>query len=405
MSTKAINHADRTSSKENLGQFAGQRGDKALDPQTGAILIVDASAQRRQAILDGLAGFENPLLQAATTSEAVEAISKNAVDLVVIDLFAPESGATNFCKALRKASATRFLPIFVLTANDDLEAEVRAIEAGANEFLVAPFRMETFRARVRANLRRKAIVDSLDDSESILFSLAKSVEDRDPDLSQHCQRLSFMGAALGVAMKLGGPEIVALQRGGYLHDIGKISIPDRVLFKSGPLTPEEWEIMKSHAERGEHICSSLASLTPVLPIIRNHHERWDGSGYPDRFIKEQIPLLARILQLADIYDALITARPYKRAFAPEEALAIIWEETANGWRDPQLVEVFSEILPLFRMVGAPDLSRLSLQALASSIESFRKKSGPRSRTAATYPLQKEATPTKATNDRLTIIAG
>jgi putative two-component system response regulator len=224
---------------------------------------------------------------------------------------------------------------------------------------------------VQANLRHKAMVDTLDDSETVLFSLAKSVEDRDPDLGLHCQRLALMGAAMGVALKLPAGDILALQRGGYLHDIGKVSIPDRVLFKSGPLTPDEWEIMKSHAARGEKICTGVKSLAPVLPIIRNHHERWDGSGYPDGLRGEDIPLMARILQIADIYDALTTLRPYKCAYTAEESLAIICDETKKGWRDPQLVEVFADILPMFRMPGLPDFSRLSLQALAASLESFR----------------------------------
>jgi putative two-component system response regulator len=337
----------------------------------GHILIVDAMPHRRQSVRQALAGFENELIEAATTSEAIAAVAAGSVDLILIDLFAPEAGAVDFVKALRGATATRFLPVFVTATADDLEAEVRAIEAGANEFLVAPFRVQTFRARVHANLRHKAIVDSLDDSETILFSLAKSVEDRDPDLSQHCQRLALMGAALGVALNLPPADILALQRGGYLHDIGKISIPDRVLFKAGPLSPDEWETMKSHAERGERICSSLTSLNAVLPIIRSHHERWDGSGYPDGLRKEQIPLLARILQLADIYDALITSRPYKRAYTADEALTILRDETAKGWRDPELVAVFTDILPMFRGAAIPDLSSLSLQALAASVESFR----------------------------------
>jgi putative two-component system response regulator len=356
---------------ENLGILASN----ARVPETfgghGRVLIVDAAPDRRQIIRQALAGFDNELIEASTTSEAIAAIASGSVDLILIDLFAPEAGATDFVKALRKAAATRLLPVFVITAADDLEAEVRAIEAGADEFLVSPFRIQTFRARVQANLRHKAIVDSLDDFETILFSLAKSVEDRDPDLSQHCQRLALMGAALGVALELPPADILALQRGGYLHDIGKISIPDRVLFKAGPLSADEWETMKSHAERGERMCSSLTSLHSVLPIIRSHHERWDGSGYPDGLRKEQIPLLARILQLADIYDALITSRPYKRAYTADEALAIIRDETAKGWRDPELVKVFTDILPIFRGTGMPDLSRLSLQALAASVESFR----------------------------------
>jgi putative two-component system response regulator len=172
-------------------------------------------------------------------------------------------------------------------------------------------------------------------------------------------------------LKLSSEDILALQRGGYLHDIGKISIPDRILFKAGPLTNEEWSIMKSHPERGERICGNLRSLASVLPIIRSHHERWDGSGYPDGLAGRDIPLLAQVMQMADIYDALTTARPYKRAFTSEETVRIMWEETAKGWRDPELMKVFANLLPTFRTFDPHDLSRVSLQALASSIESFR----------------------------------
>jgi putative two-component system response regulator len=216
------------------------------------------------------------------------------------------------------------------------------------------------------------MIDSLDDSETVLFSLAQSVEERDSALGQHCHRLALMGAAMGVALGLPGNEILSLQRAAYLHDIGKVAIPDHILFKPGPLTPEEWEVMKTHAERGERICSSMRSLAPVLPIIRHHHERWDGSGYPDGLRNEEIPLLARILQLADIYDALTTSRPYKTTLSSEEALQIIRDEAERGWRDPELVQRFAEILPMFRTPTLPDLSRLSLHALAASIERFRK---------------------------------
>ena len=319
-----------------------------------------------------LGDIHHELCEANTTSEAIGAISLHRVDLVLIDIAAQELGAIEFCRMLKKASATQFLPIFVMAASDDLESEVLAIEAGADEFMVAPLRPRAFLARVQASLRHKAMIDSLDDSETVLFSLAQSVEERDRDLGQHCQRLALMGAAIGLALDLPPSDILTLQRGGYLHDVGKVAIPDHILFKPGPLTPEEWEIMKTHAERGERICSSMRSLAPVLPIIRHHHERWDGTGYPDGLKGEKIPLLARILQLADIYDALTTARPYKRALSPDEALSVLREEVAKGWRDPKLVETFSDILPMFRTPTPPDFSRLSLHALAASIERFRK---------------------------------
>jgi putative two-component system response regulator len=358
-----------------IASWAKQQTEASRERVSGnpsKILMVGGSARDRHDVREALEPLDHEIVEASTTSEAIAAISVHNVDLVLLDLMVPELGAPEFCRMLKKATSTQFLPLFVMADSDDVESEVHAIDAGADEFLVRPFRAPALRARVQASLRHKAMVDSLDDSETVFFSLAQSVEERDPALGQHCHRLALIGAAMGVALGLESNDILSLQRGAYLHDIGKVAIPDHILFKPGPLTPEEWEIMKTHAERGERICSSMRSLAPVLPIIRHHHERWDGSGYPDGLKGEEIPLLARILQLADIYDALTTSRPYKRTLTSEEALQIIREETQKGWRDPQLVDRFEEILPMFRTSNVPDFSRLSLHALAASIERFRK---------------------------------
>ena len=352
----------------NLPLSAGKMESAAI----AKILIVDASANSRTWFRKALGAYGHQVVEASTTAEAIRAISKHGIELVLVDLMAPEMGAAEFCRMLRKASVTQFLPVFVTASRNDLEAEVRSIEAGADEFLVAPLREEALLARVQARLRHKAMIDSLDDSETVLFSLAQSVEERDPDLGQHCHRMALMAAAMGLALGLPPADLLTLQRGGYLHDVGKVAIPDSVLFKPGPLTPEEWETMKTHAERGERICGGMRSLAAVLPVIRHHHEKWDGTGYPDGLSGEQIPLLARILQLADIYDALTTARPYKRAFSPEEALHVMREEAAKGWRDPKLVDIFADILPMLSTPAAPDVSRFSLHALASSLERFQK---------------------------------
>jgi cyclic di-GMP phosphodiesterase len=358
-----------------IGSWTGQQNDAAdtrLAANRSKILIVGGATTDRESIRAALGPLDHHIIEASATSEAVAAISVHGVDLALIDLAVPELGAAEFCRMLKKAAATQFLPLFVMADSDDLDSEVHTIDAGADEFLVRPFRAPALRARVQASLRHKAMIDSLDDSETVLFSLAQSVEERDSALGQHCHRLALMAAAMGVALGLPGNDILSLQRGAYLHDIGKVAIPDHVLFKPGPLTSEEWEVMKTHAERGERICSSMRSLAPVLPIIRHHHERWDGTGYPDGLKREEIPLLARILQLADIYDALTTSRPYKRTMTSEEALQNIRDEAERGWRDPELVERFAEILPMFRTPTLPDFSRLSLHALAASIERFRK---------------------------------
>jgi putative two-component system response regulator len=204
-----------------------------------------------------------------------------------------------------------------------------------------------------------------DSTEEILFALAQAVEQRDGHTSGHCARMAFISVSLGIAMGLSRPRLLTLYRGGYLHDVGKVGIPDSILFKPSELTGAEWVIMRSHAARGEEICRHLTSLAPVLPIIRHHHERWDGTGYPDGLRGEQIPLLARVVQIADIYDALTSARPYKPALKPEEALGILEQETDRGWRDPEIVKLFMRLHPnvLSRAEEYTGFSSRSLQAL------------------------------------------
>jgi len=181
---------------------------------------------------------------------------------------------------------------------------------------------------------------SINETEGILFALAQAVEQRDSHTAGHCERLAFMSVAMGMAMRLDRAALLTLYQGGYLHDVGKVGMPDSILFKPGELSAEEWVTMRSHPARGEEICRHVAPLRPVLPLIRHHHERWDGSGYPDGLRAEQIPLEARILQIADIYDALISSRPYKGPISPPQALQILREETERGWRDPQVADLF-----------------------------------------------------------------
>jgi putative two-component system response regulator len=213
----------------------------------------------------------------------------------------------------------------------------------------------------------------IDETEGLLFALGQAVEQRDHSMAGHCERLAFLSVAMGVAMGLEQTSLLALYRGGYLHDVGKVAIPDSILFKPGALTQQEWAIMKTHPARGEAICRHLKSLRSVLPIIRHHHERFDGSGYPDGLRGAQIPLLARVLQIADIYDALTSPRCYKRAYSPAEALDMLQQETARGWRDPQIVNLF---LRLHANVISKDIFPTaeigrSLQALRASLSALQ----------------------------------
>jgi putative two-component system response regulator len=217
--------------------------------------------------------------------------------------------------------------------------------------------------------------ESETETEEILFALAQAVEQRDSHTAGHCERLALIGVSIGFAMGLELANLLALYRGGYLHDVGKVGIPDSILFKPGGLTASEWVTMRSHTVRGEEICRHMRKLAPVLPIIRHHHERWDGGGYPDGLSGEQIPLLARILQIADIYDALISPRPYKPAYTPEQALVTMKEETAKGWRDPSIMGVFTRlhkdvISKVARYNAVTDSSLQKMQSSLGGLQRF-----------------------------------
>jgi putative two-component system response regulator len=311
--------------------------------QAPTILIVDDIELNRRLLKAMLKTAAYRILEAARPSAAIGILEREKVDLVVVDLVMPEMSGPEFCHLLKSERRTQLIPILMTTSVQGTENEVAGIESGADEFLIKPLQPAVARTRIRAMLRNKALIDSLEEAETILFALAQAVERRDKHTGMHCERLTTYSLALGQALGLPRQDQLALYRGSYLHDIGKIGIPDGILFKRGLLTDEEWQAMRLHTIRGEEICKPMKTLAPVLPIIRSHHERWDGSGYPDGLSGEDIPLLARILQVADIYDALTTARPYKPAFSHQHAIEIMVEEARRGWRDPELVPLFAEV--------------------------------------------------------------
>lgn len=347
--------------------------------KTGKLLLIDSQEINRRLIKSMLRSAGNyEFLEAASGAAALRIIDEHSIDLIIVDLMMPDIGGPDLCRRVKASPRTSLLPILIITNMQGAEHEVLGIEAGADEYLTQPLHPSVLRARVRALLRNKSAIDSLDQAETILFGLAQAVEARDSYTAEHCQRLATYSVALGVALGLSRPELVALYRGGFLHDIGKVSIPDSILHGQQRLTPDEWAIMQQHTIRGEEICRPMKSLAPVLPIIRSHHEKWDGSGYPDGLAGENIPLLARIMQIVDIFDALITKRTYKPAYSIEKATAVLEEEVAKGWRDPELVSLFISLLNRNMLESTaslidtdwPELSTMlrSLQNMQAQIE-------------------------------------
>jgi putative two-component system response regulator len=284
------------------------------------------------------------VLEADNGPAALKTVISGNPDLILLDVMMPGMDGFEVCRHLKQDEQTRLTPVVFVTALDDRRARLKGIEAGGDDFLTKPFDQLELSARVKSLIRQKRLNEDLDHAEQVLFSIARTVESRDPNTGDHCERLVTRGKAFGEFLKLSRIEIRDLMWGGYLHDIGKVGIPDAVLLKPGKFTPDEWAVMQQHVLIGQQICQPLRTMRGVVPIIRHHHERWDGSGYPDGLVGAQIPYLAQVFQVIDIYDALTSERPYKKAFTPEEALKIFDEETAKGWRNPELIEQFKEFI-------------------------------------------------------------
>jgi len=244
------------------------------------------------------------------------------------------------CRHIKATPETRLTPVVLITGLSATVDRIKGINAGADDFLSKPIDFNELLARCRSLLRLKQITDELENAESVLFSLAYSIEARDPYTRGHCERLAAMSARLGEKVGLPEEYIKALRRAGIVHDIGKVVVPDAILLKPGPLLEFETEVMRKHPIVGERICAPLRTFRLVLPIIRHHHERHDGSGYPDGLRGAEIPLTAAILQIADVYDALTTDRPYRAAISPEIALETMEKEAARGWWNRELFETF-----------------------------------------------------------------
>jgi putative two-component system response regulator len=308
------------------------------------ILVADDNEANRE-LLSTLLGAEGyQVVLAADGKLALERVASDSVDLALLDVVMPRPTGFEVCQAMKSKPETRLIPVILLTSLNSDADRIHGIMCGADDFLNKPVNKHELLARVHSLLRLKHFTDELDNAETVLFSLALSIEAKDPYTEGHCDRLSKYSVALGEKLRLSQELSVALRRGGLVHDIGKLAVPESILLKPGPLTPEERKIMEKHTIDGERICAPLRSFRHVLPIIRHHHEKWDGSGYPDGLKGEQIPLTARILQVTDIYDALTTDRPYRKALTSEKAFAIMREEVKRGWWDVSILDEFEAIV-------------------------------------------------------------
>jgi putative two-component system response regulator len=321
-----------------------------LDLSLGAIserptILVVEDEPRIREVLSGLLGaLGYRLLMAASAEQALDALNVVSPDLVLTDVHLGAMSGIDLCARLKADPRYELMPVVILTAVGDLEARVAGLAAGADDFFTKPVEFVELRTRLAALLRVKLLLGQLERAEGVITTLALTIEARDPYTLGHCDRLSRYAVALGEALGLDHDMVRALRLGGYLHDLGKISVPDGILLKPGPLDPIEQERIRAHPGAGSDLVLGLRSMELVRPIMRHHHEKWDGSGYPDGLKGEAIPLGARIISVVDVFDALHTERPYKAALSRSDAVSLLIRETDAGYWDPKVVETFLEIL-------------------------------------------------------------
>ena len=308
------------------------------------ILVVDDESSIRSVMARILRAEGYDVVTEVDGVGALDSVRLLRPDVVLLDLMMPGMDGFEVCRRLRADPETRLTPVLLLTGLSAVHDRVRGLDAGADDFLSKPPETPELLARVRSLVRLRRHTDQLVRAESVVLSLARSIEGKDPCTEGHCERLSESGTALGRRIGLPEEELEALRTGGILHDIGKVGVPDAILLKEGKLTPDEWEVMKRHPVRGEHICGPVHSFGRVLPIIRHHHEKYDGSGYPDGLSGDEIPVTARVLQIVDVYDALTSERPYKAALSARDGMIDLKGEVERGWWDREVYEAFEGMI-------------------------------------------------------------
>jgi putative two-component system response regulator len=308
------------------------------------ILVVDDNRTNALLLERVLVGDNHIVDIANDGQEALERVDHNCPDLILLDLDMPRVDGYEVCRRVKSNPRTRFVPIVIVTAQNAFDAKLRAWELGADDFITKPFQCLEVVARCRSLLRIKDLIDERDSAEAVVLGFARVVEAKSPYTHGHSERVAAYALTLAAEVNLPEDEWETLRKGALLHDIGKVSVPDAILDKPASLTPAEFDIMKQHTVQGARIAEPLRSVRDAVPLIRWHHERLDGRGYPDGLMGGAIPLLVRILSVADVYDSLSSARPYRGAIPHPQCLEILERDAGGGGLDPELVTAFCRVI-------------------------------------------------------------
>lgn len=314
-----------------------------IRPQRAPIVLVVDDIQANRELLEGyLSALGYEVREAADGQAALDTIETAEPDLVLLDIEMPKVGGLEVCRRIKAHPTRRLVPVVLITARSDRATRLAGIEAGADDFLTKPFDSQELLIRTKVLLRDRALNTRLDASETTILAMARAVEARDNYTVHHAERVGAYAQAIAGSFGLETDDVEIVYRGGVLHDLGKIGIRDAILLKPGPLTEEEFAVMKGHAAEGERICAPLRSTAHYVPIIRHHHERWDGAGYPDGLSGESIPIGARMVAVADAWDAMVTDRPYREGLPADEAVRRLRAGAGTQW-DTRFVDGFLDL--------------------------------------------------------------
>jgi putative two-component system response regulator len=324
---------------------------------TSLVLIVDDEYIGRETLQSVLEGEGYELEMAENGFQAIEKAKQLLPDVILLDVMMPGMTGFEVCQRIRSDPQIAEIPIIILTALDDRESLLNALKAGADDFISKPFDRFELRARLlgitrlnryqkllqeRAKLR-EANAQLLNAYEATIDGLSHALDLRDRETEGHSRRVTEVTIKLAQALDISDEEITHIRRGSLMHDIGKIGIPDAILHKPEPLADEEWSMMRKHPQFAYDMLASIEYLRPALVIPYNHHEKWDGTGYPRGLTGEEIPMSARLFAVADVWDALTSDRPYRPAWSQEQALAYIREQSGKHF-DPKVVELFFKVI-------------------------------------------------------------
>ena len=308
------------------------------------VLIADDDKETVKVLSQLMSGQGYEAVTVFDGKDAYNFVCDRKPDLIIADNFMPGLSGKDLCRRIKENPSTRLIPVIIITGYSSSAEKISSIEAGADDFVSKPYKAIELITRVRSLLHAKSLNDQLDSAESVIFALAQAIEAKDNCTQGHTERVSRLALLMGHQLALSEEEQKALYKGGILHDIGKIAVPDAILNKPERLNESEFKEIQVHPGEGEKICKNLKSIQSAIDIIRSHHERYDGSGYPDRLVGEEIPLIARIMSIVDVYDALTSKRPYKTALPQSEAFKILDREADMNWWDKKILSEFKKIV-------------------------------------------------------------